>query len=60
MKTIQIHPLDWHLLRQQKTWLLSKDTSPWAEGLIGLVDHIQDAAVSQGVATDLEVFGDEK
>jgi hypothetical protein len=60
MKTIQILQPDWHLLRQQKEWLLVKDTSPWAEGLTGLIDHIQDAAVSQGVATELEVFGDEE
>lgn len=60
------HPvptLNWALLRQQKTWLSGfyngKD-SEYAEGLISLLDYLQDDAVDTGRATELEVFGTEE
>lgn len=56
--------LDWALLRQQKDWLYSKIrvASPdinMIEGLISLLDHIQDYAIDNGEATEREVFGDD-
>ena len=34
-----------------------KPTMELFEGLVNLIDNIQDSAVAQGVATELEVFG---
>lgn len=48
--------LDFELLRRQKAWLL-RQTGDAAEGLLGLIDAIQDQAVVGGVATEDEVFG---
>lgn len=56
-------PLDWALLRQQKDWLSGFRTgedSEYAEGLINLLDYLQDRAVDTGQATELEVFGIEE
>jgi hypothetical protein len=47
--------VDFELLRQQKAWLLCH-SSDEAEGLLGLVDAMQDQAVAAGVATEAEVF----
>lgn len=47
--------IDWDLLRQQKLWLLQHDTEE-ADGLVNLLDHIQDTAVDIGAATEEEVF----
>lgn len=49
--------IDWALLRKQKHWLL-KHNVPAANGLLGLLDCLQDAAVFSGVATAKEVFND--
>lgn len=49
--------IDFTLLRQQKEWLLKFDT-PEAEGLICLLDCLQDTAVASGENTELEVYGD--
>ena len=49
--------IDFTLLRQQKEWLLKYDT-PEAEGLICLLDYLQDIAVASGENTELEVYGD--
>lgn len=48
--------LDFTLLRQQKGWLLQQE-APEAEGIIQMLDAIQDAAVAADVATEEEVFG---
>lgn len=60
--------LDWKLLREQKTTLLvlahgGKTTLQEAEhldGVVNLIDRIQDDALDSGEATELEVFGTEK
>lgn len=57
--------IDWALLRQQKLGLLSmanENKRPTSEievldGVIALLDHIQDNAVEKGLATESEVFG---
>lgn len=57
--------IDWALLRKQKFQLVSMaddDDRLMSEievldGVLALLDHIQDDAVAQGRATELEVFG---
>jgi hypothetical protein len=48
--------VDWDILRAQKLWLLSQ-TGPEAEGLVSMLDDIQDSAVESGEANEIEVFG---
>jgi hypothetical protein len=48
--------MDWPLLRAQKFWLL-KQRSLVADGLLHLVDAIQDAAVDVYGLPEAEVFG---
>jgi hypothetical protein len=48
--------INWTLLRQQKAWLLAQPECPEAEGLISLLDHLQDTAVLEG-ADEYHVFG---
>lgn len=49
--------LDFELLRAQKEWLLNQpDSEGVCDGLICLIDAIQDQAVEQGVP-ELDVFG---
>jgi hypothetical protein len=57
--------LDWELLRAQKLWLLNvadKSTNPddqsAVDGILSMMDCIQDEAVENGDATEAEVFGD--
>jgi len=47
---------NWVLLRQQKLWLLSHNCDE-ANGLIHLLDALQDDAVASGRFTEEEVFG---
>ena len=54
--------MDWELLREQKDYCLNElDNNKEAEeiynGIIHLIDHMQDAAVIDGIATEEEVFG---
>ena len=53
---IDIGKIDWDMLRQQKAWLLNQDNEN-AVGLVNLIDHIQDEAVDNGDASEIEVFG---
>lgn len=39
--------IDWHLLREQKRWLLDND-GPMSDGLLEMIDCIQDQAYAQG------------
>jgi hypothetical protein len=48
---------NWELLRNQKEWLLNQGSDE-AIGLAHYLDAIQDAAVEDGLATKLEVFGE--
>ncbi len=54
--------IDWHMLREQKAQLVSGDPSSAeykeaVEGLVSLIDALQDAAVDSGVVDPEEVFG---
>lgn len=58
--------IDWALLREQKESLWdmvvgqpkrSVQERETLEGVIGLIDHLQDSAVQEGRATEAEVFG---
>lgn len=49
--------IDWILLRQQKEWLLSQPDCSEVEGLLSLIDFLQDDAERQGVAAD-EIWGE--
>ena len=48
---------NWELLRNQKVFLWNHGSDE-AMGLAHYLDAIQDAAVEDGLATKLEVFGD--
>lgn len=48
--------IDWKELRNQKAWLIAQDENA-AEGLLSLLDAIQDHAVDAGVVSDEVVFG---
>lgn len=49
--------IDWILLRQQKEWLLSQPDCSEVEGLLSLIDFLQDDAERQGVAAD-KIWGE--
>lgn len=56
--------IDWETLREQKEfcWNESNKYSASAyiyDGLLHLIDSIQDAAVDDHVATEAEIFGEE-
>jgi hypothetical protein len=53
--------MDWELLRQQKEWLMRRenDDSIEAEGLLALIDDIQDQAVAAQPELEAEVFGED-
>jgi hypothetical protein len=65
MNEVTIKNIDWALLRQQKAWLVEQAPN-WAfstcesnaNGLICLLDALQDEAVKQGLSESL-VFGEE-
>lgn len=51
--------IDWALLRQQKEWLVNYTDDDHAEidGLINLLDTLQDLAVESGEFSEETVFG---
>ena len=49
---IAIDNINWKLLREQKQWLLQQE-GEHAEGLINLLDYIQDEAVENGVPEEV-------
>ena len=54
-----ISNMDWELLRRQKQWLLTRtieEDSEMANGLLHLIDNLQDAALAEGV-DELDIFG---
>ena len=53
---VTFNSINWSLLREQKQWLLDQE-SEHADGLVHLIDAIQDQAVDNGDASELEVFG---
>lgn len=52
-----ISNMNWDLLRKQKSFLWNNGSDA-ALGLVHLIDAIQDAAVEDGFASKLEVFGE--
>ena len=65
-KTLKaIENINWQLLREQKERLFLDCNSKFfkpeqqedIEGMLSLLDCIQDAAVADGIATEEEVFG---
>lgn len=57
-----LRSLDWKLLREQKDYCFNesannKDAEEIYDGIVNLIDHLQDAAVLDGIATEEEVFG---
>lgn len=62
---------DWSLLQEQKHEILNlikNGNDDWQyipdyeflEGLVNFIDQLQDAVVSDGIATEAEVFGEIK
>ena len=47
--------IDWHLLREQKRWLVEQSGKE-AEGLLNLIDSLQDFAVDRLGEIETEVF----
>ena len=58
MKVIVEMDIDFELLKAQKRWLLEQQGDE-AEGLIGIVDEIQDQSVQSGVVDEDDVFDTE-
>ena len=59
-----IKRIDWPLLREQKEYCTNEaannaDAARIYDGLLNLLDAIQDAAVKDGLASEVEVFGPE-
>lgn len=53
-----VRRINWRLLRKQKIHLLQMPDDELTDGVIGLIDALQDAVVAEGVATEKEVFYD--
>ncbi len=49
--------LDLESLQDQKRWLIKHRDEPEADGLLGLIDAMQDQIHETGQAGELEVFG---
>ena len=54
--------IDWLLLRMQKAYLFNEanndaENGHIYDGMVCLIDALQDAAVADGLATEEEVFG---
>lgn len=57
-----INDIDWALLREQKEYCVNEamnnsEVADIYEGIIALMDAIQDAAVADGLVTEKKVFG---
>lgn len=51
--------IDWPLLRRQKMLLYSLvEANTPLDRLVSFIDALQDAVVSEGIATEAEVFGE--
>lgn len=53
-----VRSINWKKLTKQKIWLCQglEDDDELGYGLLHLIDAIQDAAVSDGIASENEVF----
>ncbi len=54
--TLSMNLEGWQLLRKQKAWLVAQHTDE-GEGLLSLIDSIQDQAVDTGQVDQYDVFG---
>lgn len=53
-----VRRINWKELRAQKRWLIAReDEHDEAGGLLNLLDHLQDAAIEDGVAPAAVVNG---
>lgn len=52
-----IRRIDWSLLRKQKAWLADRLPCDEAEGLLSLLDDLQDTAVDEFGVKEEAVFG---
>lgn len=60
-----VRSIDWTLLREQKEWLMNvlqpnSSDQDMVDGILQLFDSIQDVAVSDGLASAVEVFGEDE
>jgi hypothetical protein len=55
MKVIVEMDIDFALLKTQKKWLLNQ-AGEEAEGLMGIIDDIQDQAAKAEVLSEMEIF----
>lgn len=58
-----IEQIDWKLLREQKEYCINEannnhEVGHIYDGLVNLIDAIQDAAINDGLATETQVFGE--
>jgi hypothetical protein len=51
-----IHSINWVMLREQKQWLMSQE-HVHAEGILKMIDHLQDHAVDNLLISEEKVFG---
>ena len=60
-----VRNMDWDLLRTQKTYCENEAANAAEighiyDGIVSIIDAIQDAAVADGLASEVEVFGSEE
>jgi len=52
-----VRKIDWTLLTEQKIRLIEEASgNPWMDGLVNLIDSLQDAVVADGLVEENEVF----
>jgi len=44
---MRFNDCDWHLLREQKNWLMNQEINEYQQGLLCLIDWLQDAAAKE-------------
>jgi len=44
---MRFNDCDWHLLREQKNWLVNQEINEYQQGLLGLIDWLQDEAAEE-------------
>ena len=44
---MRFNDCDWHLLREQKNWLMNQEINEYQQGLLGLIDWLQDEAAKE-------------
>lgn len=50
--------IDWELLRKQKDWLVKQEHCDEVEGILSVLDFLQDDACRQGIPEDV-IWGGE-